>query len=134
MNCCWAQAEWAPVNMRSPMVKEHFQSGIAISCLSTSVSQFPNFAQPAESEKIPPNISPRLAMKAGLLLIVRSGRWVLDELLFQACQLRRSKLERHLGDLASEAERNLVVLVVHRRTGVHADIEGLVDGQEGRNC
>ena len=47
--------------------------------------------------------------------------------------LRRPQLHCQLADLAGELEWHLVVLIVHRRAGVDADIEGLIpreaDGQ-----
>ena len=47
-------------------------------------------------------------------------------------QLRPVDLERQLVELAGERERHLVVLVVHRRAGVGADVEGLVPLQDER--
>ena len=41
-------------------------------------------------------------------------------------QLRPVDLERQLVELAGEGERTLVVLVVHRRAGVGADVERFV--------
>ena len=46
---------------------------------------------------------------------------------------RRNQFECHLAELAGEAERQLVVLVVHPRAGIHADVQGLVDRQDGRD-
>jgi TIR domain len=45
-----------------------------------------------------------------------------------ARQQRRPELERHLADLAGEAERHLIVLVVNRRAGINADIESCLSG------
>src|SRR5262245_56980666 len=50
-----------------------------------------------------------------------------------AGQLRWPELEGQLVDLAGEAERYLVVLVVHRRAGVDAHVECFVDGYENWN-
>ena len=44
-------------------------------------------------------------------------------------QFRGSQLDRQLVELAGEAERRLVVVVVHARAGIDSDIEGLVDGK-----
>src|SRR6266852_1574269 len=60
-------------------------------------------------------------------LVFGFGKRVLDELTVIAGQVHRPELEGQLGDLAREAERHLIVRVVYRRSGVDADIEGLVD-------
>src|SRR5262249_41011504 len=66
-------------------------------------------------------------------LIMRVGARMLDKLLIVARELHRPELEGELAELASEAERHLVVLVVDGRAGVDAHIEGLVDGDEEWN-
>ena len=48
-------------------------------------------------------------------------------------ELRRPDLDRQLVERAGEAERHLVVLVVDRRAGIDADVEGLVDRHQERN-
>ncbi len=50
-----------------------------------------------------------------------------------ARQLRRPELEGELVELAGEAERHLVVLVVHGRARIDAHVEGFVDRHEERN-
>ena len=47
-------------------------------------------------------------------------------------ELRSVDGQRDLLDLAGEPERHLVVLVVHRRAGVGADVEVLVSLQNDR--
>ena len=66
-------------------------------------------------------------------LVSGSGESVLNDLMFLARQLYRPELEGQLVDLAVEAERHLVVLVVHRRAGVDPDVEGLVSRQQERD-
>ena len=41
-------------------------------------------------------------------------------------KLLRSQVEGHLGEFAREAERHLVILVVHWRAGVYADVKRFV--------
>ena len=48
-------------------------------------------------------------------------------------QFRRSELDADFVERAREAEWHLVVGVVHRRTGVGPDVEGLVDRQDRRS-
>src|SRR5271165_3361886 len=48
-------------------------------------------------------------------------------------QLLRPEIEGHLGDFAREAERHLIIVVVHSGAGVHADVEGFVHRYEERN-
>ena len=66
-------------------------------------------------------------------LVVRYGDRFLQLLPSVIGQLRRSELEGQLVDLAGEGERHLVVLVVHPRAGVDADVEGLVRRQQERD-
>ena len=66
-------------------------------------------------------------------LIVRACEAFLKVRLTPRRYLRRPELDGQLVELAGEAERRLVVLVVHARAGIHADIEGLVDRHEGRD-
>ena len=49
-----------------------------------------------------------------------------------ACS-RRNQLEMHFAELAGEAKRQLVVFVVDAGAGIDADVEGLVDRQDGRD-
>src|SRR5215510_374184 len=63
-------------------------------------------------------------------LIPRCGEGVLDDLMVIAGQLRWPELEGQFVDLAGEAERHLIVLVVHRRAGVDAHVECFVDGYQ----
>src|SRR5262249_4172082 len=63
-------------------------------------------------------------------LIPRSGEGVLDDLMVIAGQLRWPELEGQLVDLAGEAERQLIVLVVDWRAGVDAHVECFVDGYQ----
>ena len=69
-----------------------------------------------------------LAHRLSLALIVGSGDASSAAFRVRRRQLLRSEIEGQLVDLAREAERNLVIAVVHRRAGVHADVEGFVDG------
>ena len=48
-------------------------------------------------------------------------------------QLLRPEFEGELAELAGETERHLIILVVHWRPGVHADVEGLVDAHQERD-
>src|ERR1051326_2804261 len=66
-----------------------------------------------------------------LIFRVREGR--LNAPLFLTLQLYRSESIGQLSDLAGKAERDLIVLVVHRRAGIHADIEGLIDCHDERD-
>ena len=43
-------------------------------------------------------------------------------------QFLRPELEGELVELACETERHLIIFVVHRRSGVHTNVEGFVDG------
>src|SRR5260221_3931655 len=67
------------------------------------------------------------------VLVVRSGSRFPHLHLFHSCQMRRSKIERHVVDLAVEPERHLVVLIVDPRAGIDPDVEGLVRGQQEWN-
>src|SRR5450631_2113646 len=53
--------------------------------------------------------------------------------LIRGKQLRRTELDGQFVDLAVECERHLVVLFVHRRAGVDADVEGLVSHLQERD-
>src|SRR4051794_15177177 len=66
-------------------------------------------------------------------LVLRASEHLPADVTVAARQLLRSELEGHLDDLPVEAERYLVIAVIDRRAGVHADIEGLVDRHEERN-
>src|SRR4030095_14161777 len=71
-----------------------------------------------------------------------NGRWellrpvfdllgfLLEKLLVGSCQ--RNKFDRQLIKLAGELKRHLVV-VVHRKPGIHPDVEALVIGHDERN-
>src|SRR2546430_5272643 len=65
-------------------------------------------------------------------LVARFGAGVLDDPLLVARELRRSKLEGQLVDLAGELERKLVA-VIHSGAGIDADVERLVDCHQERN-
>ena len=56
---------------------------------------------------------------------------LLEELFLRSIQ--RDQLDRQLIDLARETKWRLVVVVVHARASIHADIEGLVDRLDERN-
>jgi acetyl esterase/lipase len=58
---------------------------------------------------------------------------ILEPLLVFRRELRAIDRDRQLVDLAGEAERHLIVSVVHRRSGIGADVEGLVPLQDKRN-
>src|SRR6516164_1244388 len=60
-------------------------------------------------------------------------RLLLEKLFFLGSHLRRDELDRQLVELAGEAERRLVVIVVYPRASIHPDVEGLIDGHEERN-
>lgn len=68
-----------------------------------------------------------------LFLISRFGGRFLHLLLFCFGQLHRPEVKGQLIDLAVETERHLVVVVIHSRAGVDADIEGFVLRQQERN-
>ena len=73
---------------------------------------------------------PRSDQNVSLLLLARlipgSGDCCSNDLAVRGGQLLRAEFEGQLVELAREAERHLVVLVVYSGAGVHADIEGLV--------
>ena len=52
---------------------------------------------------------------------------------FLVGQPHRSELEPYLDNLAWEGERHLIVFVVDRRAGIHADVKRLVDGHKERD-
>src|SRR4029077_11619462 len=64
----------------------------------------------------------------GFLVINTSDSFGLG-LLVCCHHLIGSEFNGQLIELAGEAERWLVVLVVHARAGIHPDIEGLVDSK-----
>src|SRR6266581_302529 len=67
-------------------------------------------------------------------LRVLSGAIRVRQLLFVLRrQLRRLERDRQLVDLARECEWDLIIAVIHRRTGFRADVEGLVDRQDQRH-
>src|SRR5690349_16374406 len=73
-------------------------------------------------------------MTAGRRLsVMRGSERMLNGPPVVARELLRRELERDLVELPGEAERDLVVLVVHRCTGVDADVEGLINGHKERN-
>src|SRR5499426_2705152 len=74
----------------------------------------------------------------GATLVNLLGRPVVARGCLQLLDVRRRQLrpidcERKLVELAGELERDLVVLVVHRRAGVRPDVEVLVPLQAKRN-
>src|SRR5262249_20092751 len=72
-------------------------------------------------------------LRALLSLIIRVSAGVPNDLMIIAGQLRRPELETKLVDLASEAERHLVILVVNGGAGIDSHIEGLVYRDEKWN-
>src|SRR5206468_9947765 len=60
-------------------------------------------------------------------LVRGKGESFLRGLLFRRRQLRWAELEGELVDCPGEAKRQCVA-VVHRRSGIHSDVEGFVDG------
>src|SRR5262245_58440046 len=64
---------------------------------------------------------------------MRSGESMLNDLMVLARKLLRSKLEGELVELAGEAERHLIVLVVYGRAGIDTHVEGLIDTHEEWN-
>src|SRR5262245_9177306 len=67
------------------------------------------------------------------LSVTSLGERVLHDLMVIARQLRRPELECELVELASKAERHLVILVVHWRATIDAHVKGLVYGDEERS-
>src|ERR1700730_14590504 len=62
-------------------------------------------------------------------LVVGSGECFRCGLSIRRGQLLRPEIEGQLVDCPGEPERH-VVAVVHRRAGIHTDVEGLVYGHE----
>jgi hypothetical protein len=56
-----------------------------------------------------------------------------EKRLFSRRQCARLKPDGHLVEFAAETERDLIVPVVHRRTGIRADVEVLVPLQDNRD-
>src|ERR1044072_9220790 len=81
----------------------------------------------------PPEHQRGLPATSSFRLIPRSGESVLNGPLLVARKLHRSHLDRQLVELAVEAERQLIVLVVDPRAGIDTHIEGLVDRDDERN-
>src|SRR4030095_7328592 len=66
----------------------------------------------------------------GVRLVIRSGDGFGLSLLILRRHLVRLELNSQLVELSGEAERRLVVLVIHPRAGINPDIEGLIDRKE----
>src|SRR5947207_14881128 len=66
-------------------------------------------------------------------LVLGPGESFVNDLLIRRRQLLRPEVEGQLVDLAVEAERHLIVLVVHRRAGVYSNVEGLVTRYQERD-
>src|SRR4030095_8393574 len=62
----------------------------------------------------------------GVRLVIRSGDGFGLSLLILRRHLVRLELNSQLVELSGEAERRLVVLVVHPRASVHTNVEGLL--------
>src|SRR5581483_8376040 len=56
-----------------------------------------------------------------------------EKVFLGGCQHARLNADRHLVELAAEAERNLVVLVVHGGAGIGADIEAFIPLEDERD-
>src|SRR5262245_23605767 len=69
---------------------------------------------------------PSRRMKRRVRLILGSDDVLVHLLAVRLGQLLLPQLESQLGDLPGEAERHLVVPVVHGRAQVGSDVEGLV--------
>ena len=68
-----------------------------------------------------------------LLPVLRGAIRIRQLLLVLRRQLRGIERDRQLVDRASECEWDLIIVVIHRRTGVRADVEGLIPRQEQRH-
>src|SRR6185312_10489145 len=66
-------------------------------------------------------------------LIPGPGESFLRVLLIGRRDLRRAEFDCQLDEFAGEAERWLIVLVVHTEASIHADVEAFVDRQDGRD-
>src|SRR5690242_20358576 len=66
------------------------------------------------------------AIKRELLRLVSSILDILLKVTFLR-SIQRDQLDSQPIELAGEPERRLVVGVVHRRAGIHSDIEGLIN-------
>src|SRR5215472_8901677 len=69
----------------------------------------------------------------GLPSVVRLLQGFSKSLLVRRGELRRIDLDCQLVELGGQLERNLVVLVIHRRTGISADVEGLIPLHDERD-
>src|SRR5271157_1910050 len=67
-----------------------------------------------------------------LLLVRRGAAGSLQLLHIVRSQYRRIERDGHLVDGASEFERHLVVLIIHRRCAGATDVEGLVERLDER--
>jgi hypothetical protein len=66
-------------------------------------------------------------------LVFRSDDVFVHDVAVLLGDLLLPELEGQLGDLTGKVERHLVIVVVHWRASVHADVEGLVYRHEERN-
>src|SRR4051794_17971497 len=73
----------------------------------------------------------RLVRRSGL--IVRSGSRLPHLRLLRSRQMRRSKVERHIVDLAVEPKWHLIVLVVDPGARIDPDVEGFVRREQERD-
>jgi len=62
------------------------------------------------------------------ILVFASNDVLVHNLAVRFGKLFRPKLESQLGNFAGKVERHLVVVVIHWRAGVHANVESLVQG------
>src|SRR6476620_4478144 len=81
----------------------------------------------------PPSASKGLSFQTATRLVVNTSDSFRFGLLVRSHHLARSEFDSQFVELAGEAERRLVVLVVDARAGINPDIEGLVDRHEGRD-
>src|SRR6476661_1361344 len=75
--------------------------------------------------------SKRLSFQASTRLVINTGNGFGLGFLVLCHHLTRSEFDSQLVELAGEAERRLVILVVHTRASIHPDVERLIDGHKG---
>src|SRR5215471_550044 len=66
-------------------------------------------------------------------LVMRSSAADPNGLTVLVTELLAPEIEGQLGELPGEAERHLVVVVVHWGAGIDAHVEGFVEGHDDRN-
>src|SRR4029450_2623973 len=74
-----------------------------------------------------------LSFQTSTRLVINSGKGFGLGFFVIGSHLRWFELDGQLVELAGEAERRLIVLVVHASAGIHSHVEGLVDRPESRN-